>query len=108
AAFLGANETTNVDPTIDPGADLSGFGLPGDEDWYRIVAEQTGTLDIQVYFTQQTTLTNGRAGLPGNGDLDIAVYDADGLLTAAPNSYGEIAGTGTFGTNDSDSNERIR
>jgi large repetitive protein len=104
ATFLGANQTVNTDPVIDPGADLL-FGTPGDEDWYRIVAEVTGTLDIQVYFRQQGTLANGRAGLPGDGNLDIALYDADGLVNglAAP-----IAGTGAFGTNDATNDERIR
>ncbi len=109
ATFLGANETTNVDPTIDPGADPiggPGFGLPGDEDWYRIVAEQNGTLDIQVYFDQYAG--NGtRAGLPSEGNLEIAVYDVDGLIGAAP-VPGAIAGTGAFGTNDTNDDERIR
>ncbi|MCI0360198.1 MAG: hypothetical protein L0211_17105 [Planctomycetaceae bacterium] len=110
ATFLGANETTNVDPTIDPGADPiggPGFGLPGDEDWYRIVAQHNGTLDIQVYFDQQGTLLNGRAGLPAEGNLEIALYDADGLVGAAP-VPGEIAGTGLFGLNDTNDDERIR
>jgi hypothetical protein len=106
ATFLGANETTNVDPTIDPGTD-GPFGLPGDEDWYRIVAEHNGTLDIQVYFDQQGTLANGRAGLPSEGNLEIALYDVDGLIGAAP-APGAIAGNGVFGTNDTDDNERIR
>ena len=104
ATFQGANETTNVDPTIDPGVDVP-FGTPGDEDWYRIVAEVTGTLDIQAYFRQQGTLANGRAGLPGDGDLDIALYDADGLVNGAVTP---IAGTGAFGANDTDDDERIR
>jgi hypothetical protein len=109
ATFLGANETTNVDPTIDPGTDPvggPGFGLPGDEDWYRIVAEHNGTLDIQVYFDQYAG--NGvRAGLPSEGNLEIAVYDVDGLIGAAP-LPGAIAGVGTFGTNDTNDDERIR
>jgi len=104
ATFLGANQTTNVDPVIDPGTDVP-FGTPGDEDWYRIVAEVTGTLDIQLYFRQQGTLANGRAGLPGDGNLEIALYDADGLVNGA---VAPIAGTGTFGTNDADDDERIR
>jgi hypothetical protein len=103
ATFLGPG-AINVEAVIDPGADIP-FNMPGDEDWYRIVAEVTGTLDIQVYFRQQGTLANGRAGLPGDGNLDIALYDADGLVNgvAAP-----IAGTGAFGTNDATDDERIR
>ncbi len=100
ATFLGSGSAINVDPTIDPGADAL-FGLPGDEDWYRIVPQFNGDLDIRVFFRQQGLLANGRAGLPGDGNLDIALYDADG-------SPVEIAGTGTFGTNDADDDERIR
>ncbi|HUG70935.1 MAG TPA: dockerin type I domain-containing protein [Pirellulaceae bacterium] len=104
ATFLGANQTTNLDATIDPGVDVP-FGTPGDEDWYRVVAETTGTLDFQVYFRQRGTLANGRAGLPGDGNLDIAVYDADGLVNGVPLA---IAGNGTFGTNDATNDERVR
>lgn len=88
ATHLGSGETINVDPTIDPGADVP-FGLPGDEDWFRVVAEKTGTLDFQVFFRQQ-------AGLPTNGNIDIEVRDAAGNL---------IAG---FGTNDATDDERVR
>ena len=107
ATFLGSNSSINVDPTIDPGVDppIVGFGLPGDEDWYRIVAQFTGDLDIRVFHRLQGTLPlpNGRAGLPGNGNLDIAVYDIDGLPIISP-----IAGTGVFGVNDATEDERIR
>ena len=91
--------TINVDPTIDPGFDLP-FGAAGDEDWYRVVAQTTGDLDIRVFFRQQGTLSNNRAGLPGNGNLDIAVYDLDGIITGFPTG-GAIAGVGTFGSNES-------
>ncbi len=77
ATFLGSGASINIDPVIDPGPDAV-FGVGGDEDWYRLVAEQTGTLDIRVFFRLQPTLANGRLGLPGNGNLDIAVYDLDG------------------------------
>ncbi|WP_237607275.1 CHRD domain-containing protein [Roseimaritima sediminicola] len=104
ATFLGADSALNLDPNIDPGVDAE-FGTPGDEDWYRVVAERTGTLDFQVYFHQQGALANGRAGLPGAGDLDIAVFDADGLVNGVPLA---IAGSGAFGTNDTDDDERVR
>jgi hypothetical protein len=84
ATFLGSGATINVDPVIDPGADVP-FGLPGDEDWYRVVAETTGTLDFQVYFRQQGTLANGRAGLPGDGVLQIEAYDV--LGNAVPGAF---------------------
>src|SRR5439155_12330274 len=110
ASYLGIGPTINVDPTIDPGFDIP-FGAAGDEDWYRIVAQTTGDLDIRVLFRQQGSLANGRDGLPGDGNLDIALYDNDGVITGFPTG-GAIAGVGTFGTNESsfsaDSDERIR
>lgn len=96
AYFLGSGATLNVDPKVDPGADGVFQNLPGDEDWYRFVAAYTGSLDFQVYFTQVGTLANSRAGLPGDGNLDIEVRDASGDL---------ITG---FGANDADNDERIR
>jgi hypothetical protein len=95
ATHLGANSAINVDPTIDPGADPI-FGFPGDEDWYRVVAETTGVLDFQVYFRQVGTLPSGRPGLPNAGNLDIQVTDAAGNVVAG------------FGTNDATDDERIR
>jgi Ca2+-binding RTX toxin-like protein len=95
ATHLGANEALNVDPTVDPGADVP-FGLPGDRDWYQLEAEVNGTLDIQVFFQQIATVTSGREGLPGDGDLSINVRDAVGNI---------IAG---FGANDATDNERVR
>ena len=56
ATYLGGGATINVDPTIDPGALTDpfgdGFDLPGDRDFYRLIATKTGTLDFQVYFRQ--------------------------------------------------------
>ena len=104
ATHLGAGQTINVDPTIDPGPldpGIPGFDpLPGDQDFYRIVAQQTGTLDIQVYFTVLGLVPSGRPGLPGAGNLDVELYDADGTLI--------VDGLGSFGLNDSDDDERIR
>ena len=97
ATFLGAGATLNLDPTIDPGVD--DLGAPADEDWYEFVAVTTGTLDLQVFFESQGTLANGRSGLPGNGNLDIDVYDGAGNLMTG------------FGSNESvadDVDERIR
>jgi len=85
ATFLGSGANLNVDPTIDPGG-FSGFGFAGDEDWYQFTPSETGTLDIQVFFEQIGTLDNGRAGLPGDGNLDIAVFDTDGDLIATSTS----------------------
>lgn len=92
---LGAGLVINVDPTIDPGA-IAALGLPADQDFYRIEALYSGTLDFQVFFNQIATVPSGRPGLPGNGDLNLEVRDSAGNV---------IAG---FGTNDATSNERIR
>jgi len=93
ATHLGANDTLNVDPTVDPGPDVP-FNLPGDEDWFRVEAEYTGTLDFQVFFRHLATVPSGRPGLPGNGDLDIQVFDASGDFIASSLSV--------------DDNERVR
>jgi hypothetical protein len=98
ATHLGANSAINVDPVIDPGPDAD-FGLPGDEDWYRVVAQHTGTLDFTIYFRQQGDLDNGRAGLPGDGDLQLFAYDASGNL---------ISGFGGNESAPTDQDERIR
>ncbi|MGI8980394.1 MAG: dockerin type I domain-containing protein [Pirellulaceae bacterium] len=105
ATHLGADETINVDPNIDPGAVVvPGFApLPADNDFFRIVAERTGTLDIQVYFTQLLTVPSGRPGLPNAGNLDIELYDVDGTLIVD----GVLGGL-DFGINDATDNERIR
>jgi subtilisin-like proprotein convertase family protein/Ca2+-binding RTX toxin-like protein len=95
ATYLGSGAVINVDPTIDPGPELN-FNLPADQDYYRLVAETTGTLDIQVYFRQLASVPSGRPGLPGDGDLEIQVLDAGGTAVAG------------FGLNDMDDDERIR
>ncbi len=95
ATYLGANSAINVDPVINPGVDPI-FGFPGDEDWYRVVAETTGVLDFQVYFRQLANVASGRPGLPNAGNLDIAVTDVAGNVVAG------------FGTNDNTNDERIR
>ncbi len=73
ATHLGANQTINLDPTIDPGPTPIGvpgaFGLPGDTDWYRVEALHTGTIDFQVVF-EQIAAVGARPGLPGDGDLE--------------------------------------
>ncbi len=106
ATHLGAGQTINVDPTIDPGSVTTGapfnFTLPADEDWYRVEALANGTLDFQVFF-EQIAAVGARPGLPGNGDLQLQLFDADGLPGAIV-----TGAAGGFGTNDATSNERVR
>lgn len=78
AAFVGSGPSVNVDPTIDPGA--GPLGLPADQDFFRVVAAQTGTLDYQVYFDAVPALANARSGLPGDGLLRLELRDSDGTL----------------------------
>jgi len=97
AAFIGAGSALNVtDLAIFPVVGEHAF-VPADNDWFRFVAQTTGTLDIQVYFQGYDTEL-----LPEGGDIDIEVYDA---TTLTP-----IAGTGDFGDNEApvDADERVR
>jgi hypothetical protein len=93
ATHVGANQTINLDPTIDPGAvaGLGNFGLPlfADKDYFQIEAEVTGTLDVQVFFEEVGILPSGRPGLPNNGNLDIQLLDADGSIIATSNLIGD-------------------
>ncbi len=77
--FADLEQATSL-PTIDPAARVDAFGepLPGDEDWYRYVAATTATLQFGIDFDPVGTLANGSAGLPGDGELRVDVYDADG------------------------------
>ena len=77
--FADLEQATTL-PTIDPAARVDAFGvsLPGDEDWYRYIAATTATLQFGLDFDPVGTLVNGSAGLPGDGQLRIDVYDAVG------------------------------
>ena len=67
-------------PNIDPPARVGPFGeqIPGDEDWYRYVADQTGTFRFALQFDPVEELDNGASGLPGDGKLRVDLYEADG------------------------------
>ncbi|MGD9646193.1 MAG: DUF4214 domain-containing protein, partial [Pirellulales bacterium] len=74
--------TTNLNPTIDPG-ESTAFGLPaipGDEDWYVFQPTKTSVYRLDLIFNQIAQVNSGRAGLPGDGNLDISVYDINGKL----------------------------
>jgi hypothetical protein len=76
-ARVGQNATS---PGIFPGAVTTSFSTNGDEDWYEFRPTGTNTFQIKVLFDKVSTLANGRAGLPGNGDLSLDIYDANGTL----------------------------
>jgi hypothetical protein len=86
AAFLGSASTINVQNlAIFPNAHEH-IGLPADRDYFRVVAQQTGTLDFQIYFR---TFDPGL--LPGGGQLTIDVLDVSGNPISG---FRAIPGTG--------------
>ncbi len=91
ATYLGSGSTINANNlVIFPNAVEHTF-VQADQSYFRVVAQQTGTLDLQVYFTEQAGF------LPNNGELQILAYDQNGNV---------ITG---FGTNASNSNgQRVR
>jgi subtilisin-like proprotein convertase family protein len=87
---------TEVDPSIDPaavGASNGSAGTAADEDWYCYTAPHTGTMQFLLRFETIGTLANGRAGLPGDGQLEINVYDASGTLIAKAAGEGDASHT---------------
>ncbi len=93
ATFLGSGATINVPVAAIFPNDAEFPGVPADQDWYQVVAQNTGTLDFEVYFkTFSTSL------LPGGGQLDAQVYDANGDLIGdaafGPTDFGATASTG--------------
>ncbi|HUY90682.1 MAG TPA: DUF4214 domain-containing protein [Pirellulales bacterium] len=90
AAYLGSGASINAtNLTIFPNAFEHRF-LQAEQDWFRVVAQFTGTMDFQVYFKQYAGF------LPGGGELQIQVYDAAGNQITS------------FGVNDTDSDQRRR
>ncbi len=88
-------------PNIDP-AGIPGFNLPGDNDFYVFRPQATGTYQVGILFKTLATLANGRPGLPGNGDLNLEIYDANGNLITTGTANSDGSGkTATFAaTND--------
>ena len=102
ATDIGDVFVTHRDPTIDPG--VGPLGAPGDEDWYEFRAPKVGTFRFDLFFDEIASVPSGRSGLPGNGNLDMGVYDASGTLIVAGNSipggeqamFSAAAGTSYF------------
>jgi RTX calcium-binding nonapeptide repeat (4 copies)/FG-GAP-like repeat len=95
---LNAGQLTRVvenptSPSIDPGGITTPFEVNGDEDWYEFRPSMTNTFQLKILFDQIQELANGRPGLPGDGDLSLDIYDADGNLI-------------TSGVADADGNNR--
>ncbi len=90
ATFLGSGPTINVNnAAIFPNNAEFPF-VPADQDYYRVVAQNTGTLDFQVYFNLFDS-----ALFPAGGNLNIQVLDVNGNVIAAgaPASFGSVGTT---------------
>ncbi len=90
ATFLGTGPTFLGDLTIDPGPTLHRAipgGIPGDQDWFEFRPDKVGIFRFELFFEQIATLANGSAGLPDDGNLDIAVYDANGTLITSSSTF---------------------
>ena len=101
AAFLGSGPTLQIqNASLFPNS--SEFpGVPADQDWYRVVAQTTGTLDFQVFFRAFST-----ALLPGGGLLNIQVTDASGdVIGSSTGAFG--ASNTTVGSLNSGARVRI-
>jgi hypothetical protein len=98
ATFLGSGSTLQVQhASIFPNNTEFPF-VPADQDFYRVVAQTTGTLDFQVYFRLFDP-----ALFPAGGSLDLQALDAAGNVVAQA-SGGAVA-LGSLGANG---NARIR
>ena len=84
AAQLARVPESPTSPTLDPGGLTNPFGdgsdVPGDEDWYEFRPQATGTFRVKILFDTLATVPSGRPGLPGAGDLNLDIYDANGVL----------------------------
>ncbi|MCY2986578.1 MAG: dockerin type I domain-containing protein [Planctomycetota bacterium] len=60
--------------------------VPADQDFFKVVAQKTGTLDFQVYFNQYSLDL-----LPNGGDLSIEVQDGRGHVVPPTFGYNEPA-----------------
>ena len=98
ATFLGSGATLQIQhATITP-QNTPITGLPADNDYYRVVAQQTGTLDFQVFFQIFSTTL-----LPAGGNLNLQVLDAAGNVIATASG-----GAAAFGAVGATGNARIR
>ncbi len=95
AAFLGSGANIQIQHAAIFPTSSEFPGVAADNDFYRLVADQTGTLDFQVYFKLFSA-----ALLPGGGALNLQVLDAAGNIVGAS--------TGAFGAAGATGNARVR
>jgi hypothetical protein len=90
AAFVGSGSTLQIQRGAIFPNNTEFPGVPADSDYYRVVAQATGTLDFQVYFRTFST-----ALLPGGGQLNLQAFDVNGnVIASAPGLFGADPGTG--------------
>ncbi len=98
AAFLGSGANINVQhASIFPNSSENP-PTPADQDYYRVVAAQTGILDFQVYFRLYHV-----ALLPQGGVLNVQVLDPLGNVIGMAS-----AGAAGFGALEALSDARVR
>lgn len=91
ASFLGSGSAINVQNlAIFPPINEHRF-VDSDQDWFRLVAQHTGTLDATAYFAMYSPEL-----LPQGGDLTLNLFDSDGTPVSG------------FGVSDSDPDARRR
>ncbi|HVX13123.1 MAG TPA: DUF4214 domain-containing protein [Pirellulales bacterium] len=93
AAVLGSAQTIQVsNASIFPNA-AEFPNVPSDQDFFRVTAQQTGTLDFVATFQIYSTSL-----LPAGGNLNLQVLDAAGNVVASasggPADFGALGGTG--------------
>jgi hypothetical protein len=96
--FLGSASTLQIQNAAVFPANTELPGVPADQDYYQVVAQQTGTLDFQVYFQLFSA-----ALLPGGGNLNLQVLDSAGNIVATASG-----GAASFGAVGGTANARIR
>ncbi len=74
AAHVGSGSTVHIEHAAIFPDPFEFPQVPQDQDYYRIIAQDTGTLDFKVDFDLYST-----ALLPAGGALNIRVFDANGF-----------------------------
>ena len=103
ASILGTADVINLQNlAIFPNMDEHP-GVPADQDWFAVKAENTGTLDIAISFR-----TFDPDIFPAGGQLGIQVVDSTGAVVAGNGTFVVDIVTEGFGAYDADPNARVR
>ena len=103
ASILGTADVINLQNlAIFPNMDEHP-GVPADQDYFAVKAENTGTLDIAISFR-----TFDPALFPAGGQLGIEVVDSTGVVIAGDGTFVVDIVPSGFGAYDADPNARVR